>query len=177
MTLHSAKGLEFPVVFLVGLEQGLLPHSRSMNDPIELEEERRLCYVGVTRAQEQLFLTYAMERFVWGSWEKKIPSQFLQEFPPELLTGDVKKKATTSVRKSAHSVSKNNPNQSVNNSQVKTTLKLTEWQVGDRIMHKVFGEGEVTHLLGEGKKQNLAIQFPHLGTKIINPTVAPMEKI
>jgi DNA helicase II / ATP-dependent DNA helicase PcrA len=80
MTLHSAKGLEFPVVFLVGLEQGLLPHSRSIQDPLELEEERRLCYVGITRAQEQLFLTYAQERFVWGSWERKLPSQFCRKF-------------------------------------------------------------------------------------------------
>ncbi|MFM7441513.1 MAG: 3'-5' exonuclease, partial [Snowella sp.] len=90
MTLHAAKGLEFPVVFLAGLEQGLFPHSRSLNDPLSLEEERRLCYVGVTRAQEQLFLTYAKERYVWGSREVKTPSQFLKELPPELISSNVK---------------------------------------------------------------------------------------
>ncbi|MGL5833690.1 MAG: 3'-5' exonuclease, partial [Waterburya sp.] len=77
MTLHSAKGLEFPVVFLVGMEQGLLPHSRTLNDPLEIEEERRLCYVGITRAQEQLFLTYTRERRLWGTREPAISSQFL----------------------------------------------------------------------------------------------------
>ncbi len=85
MTLHSAKGLEFPIVFLVGLEQGLLPHFRSLNDPIALEEERRLCYVGITRARERLFITHAMERFTWGNKERKIPSQFLIEIPKDLV--------------------------------------------------------------------------------------------
>ncbi len=86
MTLHAAKGLEFPVVFLVGLEQGLFPHTRSLPDPIALEEERRLCYVGITRAQEQLFLTYATERMIWGSLDRFQPSQFLTELPPDLIT-------------------------------------------------------------------------------------------
>ncbi len=86
MTLHAAKGLEFPVVFLVGLEQGLFPHTRSLRDPIALEEERRLCYVGITRAQEQLFLTYATERMIWGSLDRFQPSQFLTELPPDLIS-------------------------------------------------------------------------------------------
>ena len=88
MTLHSAKGLEFPIVFLVGLEQGLFPHFRSLNDPVALEEERRLCYVGVTRAQEQLFLSHARERFFWGSRERKIASQFLSEIPKDLISSN-----------------------------------------------------------------------------------------
>ena len=85
MTLHSAKGLEFPIVFLVGLEQGLLPHFRSLNNPIALEEERRLCYVGITRAQEQLFITHAKKRFTWGNIEKQTASQFLIEIPKDLV--------------------------------------------------------------------------------------------
>jgi DNA helicase II / ATP-dependent DNA helicase PcrA len=88
MTLHSAKGLEFPIVFLVGLEQGLLPHSRAISDPVALEEERRLCYVGITRAQEQLFITHAQQRFFWGSKEKCMPSQFLYELPKDLIGGN-----------------------------------------------------------------------------------------
>jgi DNA helicase II / ATP-dependent DNA helicase PcrA len=179
MTLHSAKGLEFPVVFLVGLEQGLLPHSRSIQDPLELEEERRLCYVGITRAQEQLFLTYAQERFVWGSWERKLPSQFLQEIPQDLLTGNVKKtsKKTSSKPVYYQSKSDSKSHNITNNNENKVNLKTIDWQVGDRISHKIFGQGEITHILGEGKKQNLAIQFQSLGTKIINPTIAPMEKL
>ena len=88
MTLHSAKGLEFPIVFLVGLEQGLFPHFRSLNDPIALEEERRLCYVGVTRAQEQLFISCATERYFWGSRECKPPSQFFSEMPKDLVSSN-----------------------------------------------------------------------------------------
>ena len=183
MTLHSAKGLEFPVVFLVGLEQGLLPHSRSIYDPLELEEERRLCYVGITRAKEQLFLTHAQERFVWGSWEKKLPSQFFKELPSELLTGNTRKNKPKSLQNAAPYSPTNSIKQQIKTSNYnshhksKISAKKQQWQVGDIISHKVFGEGKVTHLLGEGKKQNLAIQFASLGTKIINPNLAPMEKI
>ncbi|XHU96306.1 MAG: DNA helicase PcrA [cyanobacterium endosymbiont of Rhopalodia gibba] len=164
MTLHSAKGLEFPVVFLVGLEQGLLPHIRSLNDPLSLEEERRLCYVGLTRAQEQLFLTYARERFVWGSKETKIPSQFLKELPSYLIKSNLSK-TLESYHQSDTFRSK--------------TLQIysQKWSVGDRLIHLNFGIGEVTHILGSGKKINLAIKFLGLGQKIINPRVTLMEKI
>ena len=160
MTLHSAKGLEFPIVFLVGLEQGIFPHNRSLNDPIALEEERRLCYVGVTRAKEQLFLTYAKERYVWGNKEMKVASQFLQELPPELLTSNLKPKKTPKVV----------PIQT-------TASNQRKWGVGDRVLHSTFGEGEVTHILGAGKKMNLAVKFSGLGQKIIDPRTAPMQLI
>ncbi len=165
MTLHSAKGLEFPVVFLVGLEQGLLPHARSLSDPLSLEEERRLCYVGVTRAQEQLFLTYARERFVWGSKETKMPSQFLKELPSDLIKTNINPQPRKSRRQPNTFQSK--------------TLQLSnqQWSVGDHLIHPGFGTGEVTHILGSGKKTNLAVKFPGLGQKIINPRVTPLEKI
>ncbi|MGK7876707.1 MAG: DNA helicase PcrA [Xenococcaceae cyanobacterium] len=166
MTLHSAKGLEFPVVFLVGLEQGLFPHSRTLRDPLALEEERRLCYVGVTRAQEQLFLTYARERFFWGSREMKMPSQFLYELPEDLISGNLAK-AVSSPRTSQSKASKPKLR----------NIKGQNWIVGDRVLHNVFGEGEVTHILGSGKKTNLAITFPAVGRKIIDPKVAPMERV
>lgn len=157
MTLHSAKGLEFPVVFLVGLEQGLFPHSRSLDDPLALEEERRLCYVGVTRAQEQLFLTYAKERFIWGSREVKMPSQFLQELPKELISSNVKAKKASVRSLNLNSISKveNLSNDKVN------------WTIGDRVVHELFGEGEVTHVLGSGKKATLAVRFFDLGQQKI----------
>jgi DNA helicase-2/ATP-dependent DNA helicase PcrA len=167
MTLHSAKGLEFPVVFLVGLEQGLLPHGRSINDPLALEEERRLCYVGVTRAQEQLFLTYAKERFIWGTREAKIASQFLQELPKELISSNVKQKATSRHPKQAHNTIQTKP---LNESEL-------SWTIGDRVEHQVFGEGKVTHILGSGRKMTLAIKFSDLGQKIIDPRVAPMKRL
>lgn len=160
MTLHSAKGLEFPVVFLVGLEQGLFPHSRALDDASALEEERRLCYVGITRAQEQLFLTYARERRLWGAREVAIPSQFLQELPQELIQASSRSrlKVPATVEPTAN-------------------VQSQSWRVGDRIWHKVFGEGEVTHIFGSGQKTNLAVRFPGLGKKIIDPTVAPMQRV
>ena len=161
MTLHSAKGLEFPVVFLVGLEQGLFPHSRALNDPLDLEEERRLCYVGVTRAQEQLFLSHARERYVWGSREVARPSQFLQELPEELISSN--QVTSTAPR----------PQQEVFTPQITNH----QWSVGDRVEHNVFGAGEVTHVLGSGSKATLAIRFPGLGQKIIDPRIAPMERV
>jgi DNA helicase-2/ATP-dependent DNA helicase PcrA len=166
MTLHSAKGLEFPVVFLVGLEQGLLPHGRCIDDPIALEEERRLCYVGVTRAQEQLFLTYTKERYTWGSREAKIPSQFLKELPKELISSNVKQK-NSSRRPSQTQPSK---------TQVLSEREL-DWSVGDRVVHHVFGEGEVTHILGAGRKMTLAIKFSDLGQKIVDPKITPIQRV
>lgn len=160
MTLHSAKGLEFPIVFLVGLEQGTLPHIRSLNDPLSLEEERRLCYVGITRAQEKLFITYAQERFVWGSKEIKIVSQFLEEIPQDLVNDH------TNIIIEKTSQKRNN---SKNNN--------IQWSVGDHIIHYSFGEGEVTHVLGSEKKVNLAIKFKSLGRKIIDPGTNSITKI
>jgi DNA helicase-2/ATP-dependent DNA helicase PcrA len=167
MTLHSAKGLEFPVVFLVGMEQGLFPNIRTLNDPIALEEERRLCYVGITRAQDQLFLTYARERRLWGGMrEMAVPSQFLQEIPKDLVSSNVKKAAAYRHKPRAKTT-KAEPQE----------IDGQTWKVGDRVVHKVFGIGEVTHIFGTGKKTNLAIKFPDYGQKIIDPKVAPMQVV
>jgi DNA helicase-2/ATP-dependent DNA helicase PcrA len=163
MTLHSAKGLEFPIVFLVGMEQGLLPHNRSLTDPESLEEERRLCYVGVTRAQEKLYLTYAKERRLWGYREPAIKSQFLGELPQELLTSQTGSKPKT-----------------LSTNQVTKTKRLGEsvnWQVGDRVHHPTFGEGEITHIFPSGKKLSVAIKFSDVGQKIIDPIVGKVQKI
>ncbi|MEB3311692.1 MAG: DNA helicase PcrA [Snowella sp.] len=167
MTLHSAKGLEFPVVFLVGLEQGICPHIRSLNDPLALEEERRLCYVGITRAQEQLFLSYTRERFVWGSRETKIPSQFLQELPPELISTNVK---TTQRKLTSHT------KKPVGQSKRPINAELG-YAVGDRVQHSNFGEGTVTHIIGTGRRANLAVKFQGIGQKIIDPRIAPMSHL
>ncbi len=161
MTLHSAKGLEFPIVFLVGLEQGLLPHNRSFRDPLDLEEERRLCYVGITRAQEQLFITYARERVFWGNRDSSPPSQFLNELPEELISTNVTKRRRTEFKATQKKSS---------------GAKVEKWQVGDRLYHNTFGEGVVTHVLGLGKKSTIAIQFS-TGRKILDPTHTAMEKI
>lgn len=162
MTLHASKGLEFPVVFLVGLEQGLFPGYRSLSDPAALEEERRLCYVGITRAQERLYISFARERRLYGSREPAMRSQFLDELPAELL-------ATRNQ---------------VRHIQTKTAAKAggkpytpSNWQVGDRVLHKTFGIGEITHVFGEGNKVSVAIKFASLGQKIVDPRVAQLQKV
>ncbi len=161
MTLHSAKGLEFPIVFLVGFEQGLLPHNRSLRDPLDLEEERRLCYVGITRAKEQLFITYARERYSWGNVDYCIPSQFLEELPQDLITSNLRSRQSISKKAKEESES---PSQS------------HDWQEGDQLHHPTFGAGIVTHLLGLGKKNTLVVEF-EVGRKIINPNHTKLEKI
>ena len=105
MTLHSAKGLEFPVVFLTGLEDGVFPHMRSLGDPDELEEERRLCYVGITRAEERLYLCHAWSRMLFGATDYYPPSRFLDEIPEELVDGSAKCDGRTSARRRAASAS------------------------------------------------------------------------
>jgi DNA helicase II / ATP-dependent DNA helicase PcrA len=167
MTLHSSKGLEFPVVFLVGLEQGLFPNYRSMNDPKALEEERRLCYVGITRAQERLFISHARERRLYGYREPAVRSQFLDELPQELISG---------ANLNQRSVAKN-PNKGAHQKNNSKNGSVENWQVGDKVLHRSFGIGEVTHIFGTVSKRSLAVKFASLGQKIIDPLLAELEKI
>ena len=176
MTLHSAKGLEFPVVFLVGMEQGLFPNFRSLDDPRAIEEERRLCYVGITRARELLFLTHTRERRLWGGFrEHCTPSLFLGELPPEFIAGSARK--TKAGKTAASPVSKNSSASSSRRSQQSQNLQLIDWKAGDRVVHPAFGLGEITHVLGEGEKVNLAIKFSGLGRKIIDPRNAKLQRL
>ncbi|OKH29194.1 DNA helicase PcrA [Chroogloeocystis siderophila] len=170
LTLHAAKGLEFPVVFLVGMEQGLLPNFRSLDDPDSLEEERRLCYVGITRAQELLHLSHARERRLYGSREPAIRSQFLTELPEELLADQ--QPASRSYTKPPSIASRS---REVAATPVNTSPQ--NWQVGDRVLHKTFGVGEITHVFGSGNKVSVAIKFPTLGQKIIDPRIAQLQRV
>ncbi|BAU45058.1 DNA helicase PcrA [Leptolyngbya sp. O-77] len=171
MTLHSSKGLEFPVVFLVGVEQGLFPNFRSMEDPASLEEERRLCYVGITRAKERLFISYARERRLYGTREPAAPSLFLAELPKELLltsaVGALPKKMATPIREvKAKRAQESLPN-----------THADDWKVGDRVVHKAYGAGQVTHIFGAGNKICLAIKFPGQGQKIIDPKITTLQRV
>tara|TARA_Y100001968_G_scaffold297440_1_gene306371 strand:+ start:2214 stop:4646 length:2433 start_codon:yes stop_codon:yes gene_type:complete len=194
MTLHSSKGLEFPIVSLVGMEQGLFPSYRSMDDPFSLEEERRLCYVGVTRAKEKLFLFHASERRIWGGMrEPALPSQFLSEIPSELIEGDIPLSGGTSLRRDRHldrltrvdrvSHQTMNSNSSSKNYQNAVRRKYSgpsvgkSWSVGDKVFHNSFGEGEITHTFGSGEKTSLAIKFQGMGPKILDPRLAPIKPI
>lgn len=173
MTLHSSKGLEFPVVFLVGLEQGLFPNYRSLEDPAALEEERRLCYVGITRAQERLFISYARERRLYGSREPASASLFLAELPKDMLETNavaaIPARWTTPVAEFRKRSASINPNQ--------TNIHENDWSVGDRVTHKAFGAGQVTNIFGAGNKICLAIKFPGVGSKIIDPKITSLERM
>ncbi len=161
MTVHASKGLEFPVVFITGLEQGLFPHLRSLDDPGDLEEERRLCYVAITRAQSRLFLSYAQERRLWGNTAPAVPSQFLSELPPEHMSGTLPRKTQPAARSQEPA-----PNL--------VRVQAHELKVGDRVLHKTFGSGKVTHLLAGSTQLSVAVEFPGLGKKIINPKQTPL---
>ncbi len=169
LTLHASKGLEFSVVFLVGLEQGLFPNYRSLDDPSALEEERRLCYVGITRAAERLYLSHARERRLYGSREPAIRSQFLAELPEELLST-----RQTTVRPNGAGGSQQRSRRAGASGTANTQQQ--DWTVGDRIVHKDFGNGEITHIFGSGNKLSLAIKFSSLGPKIIDPKIAQLQR-
>jgi DNA helicase-2/ATP-dependent DNA helicase PcrA len=165
LTLHASKGLEFDVVFLVGLEQGLFPNYRSLDNPAALEEERRLCYVGITRAAERLYISHARERRLYGSREPAVRSQFLEELPKEILTSKlvtghiaVNGAGGLKARSGRGGVSKSD-----------ATTQLQDWTIGDRVVHKDFGVGEITHIFGSGNKISLAIKFPNLSPKLLIP--------
>ncbi len=172
MTLHASKGLEFPVVFLVGLEQGLFPSFRSLDDPAAVEEERRLCYVGITRAQERLFISHAGERRLYGNREMAQPSMFLDELPDELIEGNtirnVVKRAVNASKKPV--APKTKPSMPQGSGDI-------DWVVGDKAVHDSFGVGQVTHVFGAGKKICLAVKFPQGGQKIIDPKLVTLRKV
>lgn len=175
MTLHSSKGLEFPVVFLIGLEQGLFPNYRSLDDPASLEEERRLCYVGITRAKERLYLTYARERRLYGSREPASPSLFLGELPAELLLSNLASALPKRYAKQIRDV-KRERGGSLKQSP-KAVADGQTFAVGDRVIHQQFGPGEVTHVFGSGAKMCLAVKFAGQGQKIIDPKLTPLQPV
>ncbi|MBW4540810.1 MAG: DNA helicase PcrA [Myxacorys chilensis ATA2-1-KO14] len=154
MTLHSSKGLEFPIVFLVGLEQGLFPSYRSLDDPAAIEEERRLCYVGITRAKERLFISHARERRLYGNREPASPSLFLAEMPRELMDSNT---ATSIPAKWTKGAAQTKSPILVNHADADA-----DWSVGDRVIHSQFGVGEITNVFGSGTKATLAIRFDGL---------------
>ncbi len=189
MTLHNSKGLEFQNVFITGLEQGLFPSHRSIDTPSLLEEERRLCYVGITRAKERVFLSHARERRLWGGMrEATIPSIFLSEIPEDLIDGELPQTGGASIRRDWHldrltRVDRNNPNEFVNKP-INAVRKLysgpskgKSWIVGDMLIHSKFGKGEIIHIFGSGEKISLAVKFGDKGSKILDPRLAPIRYV
>ena len=172
ITLHQAKGLEFPVVFIVGMEEGLLPHRRSSDDPEELEEERRLCYVGVTRAEKQVYLLYTERRSLFGGSSPSRRSRFLEDIPPHLVTTNGVQEEEQAKRDdeftpvtALHSKPSPRP---------PSTLNL---KAGDRVNHKVFGEGIVVSCSSNRHDQVVTVDFAEAGTKRLLLSFAPLERI
>jgi DNA helicase-2/ATP-dependent DNA helicase PcrA len=154
---------------LVGLEQGLFPNFRSIDDPASLEEERRLCYVGITRAQEQLYLSHARERRLYGNREAAVASQFLGELPKELVTSTLVKVKTNWQTPEASTSKQQTSKHSTKQSQ--------DWKVGELLIHDSFGTGEVTHVFGSGNKISIAVKFPGLGQKILDPKRTTLQRV
>ncbi|MEH6948499.1 DNA helicase PcrA [Bacillus sp. JJ634] len=184
MTLHSAKGLEFPIVFLLGLEEGVFPHSRSLADEQEMEEERRLAYVGVTRAEEQLFITNARMRTLFGRTNMNPVSRFVSEIPAELLE-DLKPapKSKTSFSSTARTSATTPRKAPTSFGRAVSAPSATggdgiDWAVGDKASHKKWGIGTVVSVKGEGEGKELDIAFPSpTGIKRLLAKFAPVEKV
>lgn len=185
MTLHSAKGLEFPVVFIAGLEEGVFPSIATMMNPDELNEERRLAYVGITRAKEKLYITKAKSRMLMGYTSYNKVSRFVNEIPPELLnyTGEKKTFASTnsfSASSSHISIgagSKFTPNKSFNTFTKPAVKSGTVYKKGDCVFHKVFGKGMIMKTEKMGNDTMLEVAFDKAGTKTLMANFSKMEKI
>lgn len=179
MTLHAAKGLEFPVVFLTGLDEGLFPHSRTLLDPAQVEEERRLAYVGITRAERQLYVTNAITRTMYGRISAYMPSRFLAEIPPQLMEDYHRKSAmpqsrTTAVPGKQRVSILTKP---VASSLPKKHAVTDTFAKGDKVRHKIWGIGTVLDVIGEGPNMQMKIQFPTKGVRQVVVKYAPLEKI
>jgi DNA helicase-2/ATP-dependent DNA helicase PcrA len=172
MTLHTAKGLEFGVVFLTGMEDGVFPHARSLDDPTELAEERRLAYVGITRAMQRLYLTSAAVRSAWGAPAQNPPSRFLDEVPAHLL--DVRRTASQ-ARASASSWSR--PGSTAPSGGARSGTGPGHLDPGDRVLHEKFGLGTVVSVSGTGDRAQAAIDFGSEGVKRLLLRYAPVEKL
>ena len=174
MTLHSAKGLEFPIVFLVGVEEGIFPHSRVAVDVAEMEEERRLCYVGITRAMRELYITNALTRTLYGQTKSNPPSRFLTEIPSDAIVEVTHKRVGAAKSLRAIGVKEGKmehiPDHFGNVNE--------NWSIGDQVEHRKWEFGVVTGMSGEGENLELLIMFPEpIGEKKLLVKYAPIQKV
>ncbi len=177
MTMHSSKGLEFPVVFLPGMEDGIFPSARSMFETAELEEERRLAYVGITRAKKKLFLTYARERMVFGSTNRNRLSRFAEEIPDDTLNKSDNTNDFNTFTYAKREESMAVKNVSTVGTKIKSEAVTIDFMVGDRVKHKVFGEGTVLSITPMGNDNLVETAFDKIGTKKIMANFAKLQKI
>ncbi len=164
MTLHAAKGLEFPVVFIAGMEEELFPHKMSLESSNGLEEERRLCYVGMTRAMQKLYFTHAASRYIHGMEKFNAPSRFITEVPSELIevirpTVQVSKPISIPTRKATSEVN------------------LMGLNLGQRVKHAKFGNGIIINYEGQGEHTRIQVQFDQYGAKWLVASFAKLEPV
>ncbi len=189
MTLHAAKGLEYPVVFIVGVEEKLLPHSRSMGSPGELEEERRLFYVGLTRARERLYLTYSQTRYLYNHLEFQEPSRFLRDIAPEHIRGwslpGRTSTRTTLFEDEDQDQSYQPPQKPVYRPRISRQIarlrpsvsSVIPYQIGDLVEHPDFGQGVVTAKSGDLDDLKIRVAFVGMGSKLLAVKFAQLKKV
>jgi DNA helicase-2/ATP-dependent DNA helicase PcrA len=200
MTIHAAKGLEFPVVFVIGLEDGVFPHLRSLTEPDQLEEERRLAYVGITRARQRLYLTHAWSRTLFGGTQYNPSSRFLDEIPSELVTViDGNRRASRSTRGGSGEGYRSSygsggyggsreSRTSANRERIVDSAMKSRFpsrsgadslglKIGDDVRHNKFGEGVILDLSGSGEKTEARVRFRDVGEKNLLLSWAPLEKL
>jgi DNA helicase-2/ATP-dependent DNA helicase PcrA len=190
MTLHSAKGLEYPVVFMLGMEDGVFPHFRSLSDPDELEEERRLCYVGITRARERLYLCHAWSRMLFGATDYHPPSRFLDEIPPELVKeigtsrGRQRGRDQRDALVDAALRSSNRSVPAVADEMLRpppspvgaTGAERLGLRLGDDVMHDKYGEGVIIDMRGQGDKAEARVRFRDGNERLLLLAWAPLRR-
>lgn len=188
MTLHSAKGLEFPVVFMIGMEEGIFPHSRSLMEEAELEEERRLCYVGITRAREELHLLNAWQRTLYGNYMHNPPSRFVREVPENLLDQNGAGRDINGAAGYAGAGRQGNyaPETKLRYTAAQTAAAGTQtasagttdsYGLGDKVEHGKWGQGVVVSVKGEGGDAEISVAFPNIGIKTLVAKYAPLKKL
>jgi DNA helicase-2/ATP-dependent DNA helicase PcrA len=196
MTLHGAKGLEFPSVFLIGMEDGVFPHLRALGEPRELEEERRLAYVGITRARQRLYLTNAWSRMLYGSTQYNPPSRFMDEIPSQLLEHAEGSRETRPAGRSSFGSDRDrdrwSPTVSRNREEIVERAmsagtkpsppvghgaEAMGLRVGDDVRHAKFGEGVILDISGQGDKAEATVRFPGVGEKVLLLSWAPLQKV
>ena len=178
MTLHAAKGLEFPVVFITGMEEGLLPHARSLEDPDEMAEERRLCYVGITRAKDRVFLSYAFRRSTWGSSDVSMPSRFLSDIPASLISGTgsfagVKPREALAARAATWET----PARPTPTRSAPAPARELQFRAGQRVKHPAFGEGIVIESRIDRDDEEVTVAFKKAGVKRLLASFAKLQKL
>ncbi len=185
MTMHSAKGLEFPVVFIIGLEEGIFPHSRSLYEgDQEVEEERRLCYVAITRAREDLYLLHAVQRSLYGNYMHNLPSRFLKEIPEHLISREGLQALMGAAPAKKDAFAGNYGFGSSTGSsgwgvpaKSGTTGETTDFILGDKVVHSKWGQGVIVSVKGSGPDAEISVAFPGEGIKSLIAKYAPLKKV